>query len=505
MSEFETVIGLEIHIQLDTASRLFSAEPAGGIDGRPNSTSGPYSFGHPGTYPVLNGKAVDAAIRLGLAFDCRINPESGFDRKHYFYPDLPRGYQITQHLVPFCEEGVYAPADAPDRNRVRIRSIHLEEDAGRLIHYADRTLVDYDRAGIPLLELVTEPDIRSSGDAADFLRDLRDIVRTLGIGDGRMEDGSIRCDANVSVRTPGEPRGARVEIKNMNSFRHVEQAISFEADRHADLLDAGREVVGETRRFDSEANTTVPMRSKETAPDYRFIPEPDLPSIRVSSEQIADAAAALVERPDRRRRRLREDLGLSGDWARIIASDPGAAERLDVARRVLESAGKADEHRSRSLVRRVAAILVEEVLAADRTAPPSGVLVDIAELVEDRLISAGAVGELLDAVAASDEGDVDVRRLAEVTGILLSHDEEVLDACILDVVREHPDEWRRYVGGKDGLLGFFVGRVLGALEEPADPRTVSDRVEARRRSSTDSADPDDVAAPPDEDSAPGAP
>lgn len=524
MPDIETVIGLEIHIQLDTASRLFSSEPVGraGDDGadtspreagdkpvgpagdaaRPNAGSGPYAFGQPGTYPVLNDGAVAAALRLGLTLDCRINSESAFDRKHYFYPDLPRGYQITQHRRPICEGGVYEPADDPVRAAVRIRSLHLEEDAGRLIHAHDRTLVDYDRAGVPLLELVTEPDFRSASEAADFLRDLRDIVRTLGVSDGRLEDGSMRCDANISVRRPREALGARVEIKNLNSFRHVERALEFEERRQSQLVRQDASIREETRRYDADAGVTVPMRSKESAPDYRFIPEPDVPPVRIPQERIDAVSAALPERPDRRRRRLAAEHGLSRDWARLLASRPTVADRFDAACGLL-ALGVAPDHAS-SLTRRIAALLVEEVMTAGRQVPSAAALVELARMVEERRIDSGSAGPLLDAAAGTGRDPQDLEALAEETGLLVSLEAGDLDPFIEDAVREHPDEWRRYVGGKDGLLGFFVGRVLGSLDEPADPATVSERIAARRHAemrSTDTADETGRTNPPGDDRA----
>ncbi|NNF05105.1 MAG: Asp-tRNA(Asn)/Glu-tRNA(Gln) amidotransferase subunit GatB [Rhodothermales bacterium] len=483
MRKFETVIGLEIHIQLDTASRLFSAEPthARASVERPNSLSGPYALGHPGTYPVLNGRAVRSAVRLGLALGCRINGISGFDRKHYFYPDLPRGYQITQHRTPVCGPGEYIPADDPHRGLVRIRSIHIEEDAGRLVHHADRTLVDYDRSGVPLLELVTEPDFGSPGNAADFLRDLRDIVRTLDIGDGRMEEGSIRCDANISIRPVNGRGGARVEIKNMNSFSHVEQGLTFEAERQANLVDADGRVQEETRRFDADLGGTVPMRSKESAPDYRFIPEPDLPPVRVTPAEIRTIEADMPERPDRRRQRLRDEHGLPSDWARMLAARPAAADRLDETRQIIAARGGGDAGRIAELTWRAAAVLVEDVLTDGRPMPTPSALADLADLVQDRRILSSSTGKLLEMIDPQQMAEAStLERLAESEGLLLTPAPESVEPVIQEVIREHPDEWRRYVSGKDGLLGYFVGRVLGALKSPTDPAIVSALIEGRR-------------------------
>ncbi len=319
--KWEPVIGLECHVQLMTDSKIFSGSSAS-FGGSPNSLTDPPVLGLPGALPVLNKRAVEFAIRLGLATGCTIRRRSRFARKHYFYPDLPKGYQISQYDEPLCEHGqiTFINNDGKPRT-VRLARIHMEEDAGKNIHAAGSpySLVDLNRAGVPLVEVVTEPDLRSSAEAAEYMRALREIVRYLGISDGNMEEGSLRCDAHVSIRPRGqEALGTRAELKNINSFKFVERAIDYEIARQASILEAGMKVVQETRLWDPDRGSSHSMRSKEDAHDYRYFPDPDLPPLVITEDQIAEIRASLPELPEPRRARLVRDLGISEADARVL-------------------------------------------------------------------------------------------------------------------------------------------------------------------------------------------
>ena len=330
---YEPVIGLEVHVQLDTESKIFSPDSTS-FGAEPNTHVDPISLGHPGTLPVLNEKVVEYALRLGVATSCSISPRSVFARKHYFYPDLPKGYQISQYDAPICYDGFVEITEedgddtngAPDlsKKRIGLTRIHMEEDAGKSIHDArsGASLLDYNRCGVPLLEIVTEPDLRSPNDAYRFLEKLRQLVRYLGVSDGNMEEGSLRCDANVSVRPKGrEEFGTRTELKNMNSFRNVERAIEYEIDRQIELIESGGKVVQQTLLWDSDQMQTRIMRTKEEAHDYRYFPEPDIPPVVVTDEMLDDIKAELPEMPDVRKKRFVEEFGMSGENAQTLTED----------------------------------------------------------------------------------------------------------------------------------------------------------------------------------------
>src|SRR3954451_15231977 len=311
-TDWEVVIGLEVHVQLATRSKIFSWSSAE-FGAEPNSATDPVCLGMPGTLPVLNRSAVESAVRLGMAAGCKIRTRCRFARKHYFYPDLPKGFQISQFDEPICEGGAIKFRLKGEPRAIRLTRIHMEEDAGKNVHAtAGVSFVDYNRAGVPLCEIVSEPDVRSSEDAAEYVRALRTLVRYLGICDGNMEEGSMRCDANVSLRLRGETKyGTKTEMKNMNSFKNVRDAIDHEVKRQAALLDRGERIIQESRLWDASRGTSVAMRSKEQAHDYRYFPEPDLPPVALSEAYIADARASLPELPEERFERYTTKEGLS--------------------------------------------------------------------------------------------------------------------------------------------------------------------------------------------------
>src|SRR5215470_5631869 len=330
---WEAVIGLEVHVQLKTHAKLFSSAP-NAFGAPPNSQTTEVDLGLPGVLPVLNENAVELAVRAALGLGCELQPVPTFARKHYFYPDLPKGYQISQYDEPLCDGGQIELAIGGEKRIVRLIRIHVEEDAGKNLHQPGSpiSLVDLNRAGVPLVEVVSEPDIRSAEEAAEYMRELRQLVRWLGISDGNMEEGSLRCDANVSLRPAGsETYGTRTELKNINSFKFVQKAIEYEILRQAALLDTGQKVVQETRLWDSERGSSHAMRSKEQAHDYRYFPDPDLPPVVVDEKRIEHLTATLPELPAAARERLMRDHGLGEADARVLTEERALAEYFDAA------------------------------------------------------------------------------------------------------------------------------------------------------------------------------
>jgi aspartyl-tRNA(Asn)/glutamyl-tRNA(Gln) amidotransferase subunit B len=470
VDRYEAVIGLEVHVHLASRSKIFSwSSTAFGEE--PNSCTDPVCLGLPGALPVLNRAVVDAAVRLGLATCSHIRPRCRFARKHYFYPDLPKGFQISQYEEPLCEGGAVEFRVAGEARRVRLTRIHLEDDAGKNIHDdSGVSFVDFNRAGVPLVEIVSEPDMHSAEEAAEYMRALRTLVRTLGISDGNMEEGSLRCDANVSLRLRGaEKLGTKAELKNINSFKHVREAIEHEIRRQAAMLDRGEAVVQETRLWDPERGLSQSMRSKEHAHDYRYFPEPDLPPLAVDQDWIERARASLPELPENRYRRYVGGLGLSGQDAGVLISEREIADYFDAASKVCAAPAK-----------KLANWIINEVLArvddaralaaADLPVPPTA----LAELVD--LIDKGTLsGKLGKEVFARmwQEG----RRAGEIVAsesVAVVSDAGLIEETCKKVVAANPDEVARYRGGQSKLLGFFVGKVMKEMGGKADPKSANE-------------------------------
>ena len=343
-TNYEAVIGLETHCQLNTKTKIFSPVSTE-FGAPPNTNISPICLGYPGVLPVLNEKVLEYAVKAGLALNCRIAPYSKFDRKQYFYADLPKNYQISQYDLPIAEHGwldielIDKPGDEPTRKKIGITRLHMEEDAGKLVHVgSDRlsgsthSLVDFNRAGVPLLEIVSEPDMRSGQEAAEYAQELRRIMLYLGISDGNMQEGSLRCDVNVSVRPVGQKEfGVKVEIKNMNSFSAIQKAIDYEIERQIEAIENGEKIAQETRLWEEGRQCTISMRSKEGSSDYRYFPEPDLPPIEVTSEQLQQWKSELPELPAQKRRRYEAELGLSAYDARVLTDDRTVAEYFEAA------------------------------------------------------------------------------------------------------------------------------------------------------------------------------
>ena len=470
MADYEAVIGLEVHVQLATASKLFcSCSTAFGQ--APNSNVCEVCSGMPGSLPVLNQKAVEYAAKAGLATECTVNLESVYARKNYFYPDLPMGYQISQFDKPICEHGVLTIHTDVESKRVGITRIHLENDAGKNIHDSVENVsqVDLNRAGTPLVEIVSEPDMRSADEAVAYLRSLYAIVTSLGICDGNMEEGSFRCDANVSLHKPGTPLGTRTELKNLNSFRHVHKAIEYEIARQRDMLEDGESIVQETRLYDSVKNTTHSMRSKEEAHDYRYFPDPDLLPIRISAAQLEGWRAELPELPVARKMRFVAEHGLSGADAETLVSDRRLADFFEAA--VLT----APTVKAAKVAHLALGALLRECNArgldmGQVTMRPEA-LGELARIVDEGLISAKIAhdifAELFDS-GATPEAYVKDKGLIQIS------DSSELEAAVDKVIADNPAEAEAYRGGKTKLISFFVGQIMRATKGKANPALVNE-------------------------------
>ena len=454
---WETVIGLEVHCQLQTAEKLFCGCPTT-FGAEPNTHTCPVCLGHPGVLPVTNDRAVELALRVGLAVGCEVNRHSVFARKHYFYPDLPKAYQITQYEQPILEHG-HLDIEA---RRVRILRIHMEEDAGKSLHEAPgATHVDLNRAGTPLVEVVSEPDMRSSAEAVEYLKSLHALVRALDACDGNLEEGSFRCDANVSVRRPGAPLGTRTELKNLNTFKGVQRAIDYEVERQTDLLEAGGEVVQETRLWDDAAGKTRAMRSKEDAHDYRYFPDPDLPPLELSEARVEAIRSALPELPAARKRRFVEGLGLSAYDAGVLVAERTLADYYEAAVAAHDNPKALSNWVTTELLGRV-----DDLSAA----PPPQDLGRLVALIDDQTISGRIAKTVFEGMLAG-EGTPDA--IVAARGLKQVTDEGAIEAAVRAVVEAHPEQLAQFRDGKTKVRGFFVGRVMRATQGKANPQQVN--------------------------------
>ena len=481
---WQPVIGLEVHARLLTRSKLFSGAPAS-YGAAPNTQACPVDLGLPGVLPVPNREAVRMAVRFGLAVGARIAPRCVFARKNYFYPDLPKGYQISQYEDPITEGGsiLVEASDAAPR-RIGLVRAHLEEDAGRSVHegFGGGTGIDLNRAGTALLEIVTEPALHAPAEAAACMRTIHTLVRWIGICDGNMQEGSFRCDANVSVRPAGaEALGTRTEIKNLNSFRFVERAVAYEIERQVDVLEAGGEVVQETRLYDPERHETRPMRDKEEADDYRYFPDPDLLPVAVDEAFVAEVRSGMPELPDARRERFAADFGLpAGEAARLAAS----RETADYFEATVEAAG------ARDAARLAAAWVVGELAGAlhrgglDVGASPVGPgrLGRLVRRIADGTISGRIAKTVFDAMWGSDE---EPDAIIETRGLRQVSDAGEMERLADAVLDAHPVQVEQYLGGSEKVLGFFVGQVMKRSGGKANPRLANqalrERLAGRRR------------------------
>lgn len=469
--EWETVIGLEIHAQLATRSKIFSgASTAYGAP--PNSQASLLDLGYPGTLPVLNREAVRMAVKFGLAIGARIAPRSIFARKNYFYPDLPKGYQISQYELPVVHDGeVEILLDESGSKTIGVTRAHLEEDAGKLLHdaFPDLSGVDLNRAGTPLLEIVSEPDMRSAKEAIAYLKKIHTLVRYLEICDGNMQEGSFRCDANVSVRRKGETKfGTRTELKNLNSFRFIERAINYEVERQIEVIESGAKVVQETRLYDPDKHETRSMRSKEEASDYRYFPDPDLLPLTITPDFIEEVRAALPELPDAKRARFTGEYGLSDYDAGVLTA---SREMADYYESAVKFTGGEPKLVANWVMVELSARLNEHNLDIRQSPVSAGMLAGMLKRIVDNTISGKIAKDIFEAMW-NGEGDADA--VIEKKGLKQITDTGAIEKAIDDVIAANPRQLEQYRAGKDKLFGFFVGQVMKATQGKANPGQVNE-------------------------------
>jgi len=467
-SRYEVVIGLEVHTQLTTKTKIFCG-CSKDFGQQPNSQTCPVCLGLPGALPVLNKQVVENAIKTGLATNCQIAPRSIFARKNYFYPDLPKGYQISQFELPICEHGwLNIETEEGGPKKIGITRIHMEEDAGKLLHSeGNSSQVDLNRACTPLLEVVSEPDMRSADEAIAYLKQLHQIVVYLGVCDGNMEEGSFRCDANVSIRPWGQQElGTRSELKNLNSFRFIKQAIEYEVERQAELIDDGGKVVQETRLFDADAGTTRSMRGKEEAHDYRYFPDPDLVPLVVSEKWIETVRAGLPELPAAKVSRYQQELGLPAYDAGVLSAEREVADYFDACVVLAQDAKTCANWVMGDVLRKL-----KETETAISVAPVSperlaGLLARIADDTISGKIAKTVFEKMWQNGQSADQ-------IIEKEGLKQVTDTGAIEGLVDEVIAANPDQVAEYLGGKDKLIGFFVGKVMQASQGKANPGMVN--------------------------------
>ncbi|HPJ96257.1 MAG TPA: Asp-tRNA(Asn)/Glu-tRNA(Gln) amidotransferase subunit GatB [Syntrophales bacterium] len=466
---YDPVIGLEVHAQLLTNSKIFcgcSAE----FGAAPNSHTCPVCLGMPGVLPVLNKTVVEFALKMALATHCRINFMSNFARKNYFYPDLPKGYQISQYALPLAEHGYVDIETGTGKKRIGITRIHMEEDAGKLVHdeHSPSSYVDLNRAGVPLIEIVGEPDIRNAEEAAAYLRRLHETLVYLEICDGNMEEGSFRCDANVSLRPAGqEAFGTRTELKNMNSFRNVQRALEYEIKRQEYILESGGEIVQETRLWDDTQGVTLPMRSKEEAHDYRYFPDPDLVAIHVDETWIKDVEETLPELPLEKRERFIREYEIPAYDAGVLTAGKPLAEYYEAVVKVCGKPKPAANWVMGDLLR-----FLNEDKGDIRTCPVSAeALGDMIRLIEEGTISGKMAKDLIQEMYRTGKPP---RTIIEEKGMVQITDESALVQVIDEIIAANPNQIEQYRSGKDKLFGYFVGQVMKATQGKANPQLINE-------------------------------
>lgn len=464
---YEAVIGIEIHVQLNTHSKMFCSDSTQ-FEAGDNENTSPVSVGMPGTLPVVNKKAIEYSIKTGLALGCKIRPKSVFARKNYFYPDLPKGYQISQYDLPLCEDGTITFKVGEVQKTVSITRAHMEEDAGKSNHHGDYTLINYNRAGIPLLEIVSGPDMRTPAEAAEYGRTIRQIVRYLDVCDGNLEEGSMRCDCNVSVRKPGaEKFGTKVEIKNINSFRFVEKAIEFEIDRQIDAIEAGEKIVQETRLWDPDKNRTFSMRTKEDAQDYRYFPDPDLLPTIVTNEMVEKYRKELPEMPIARAKRFQDEQGLPEYDALVLTTERELADYYEAVAKVCKNFKAASNW--------VMTELLRELNQANKQITDSPIkpeqLGKMIALIDNGTISGKIAKTVFQEMWKSAK---DPEAIIKEKGLVQITDPAAIEKIVDEVLAANAQNVEDHkTGKKKNLFGFFVGAVMKASKGQANPELVN--------------------------------
>mgnify|MGYP003575116384 FL=1 len=469
---YELVSGLEIHVQLNTKSKIFSSDSAT-FGAQPNENISAVSLALPGALPKLNKEVVAKAIRIGLALNCEINQYNFFDRKNYFYADLPKGYQITQDNSPICKNGYLTVTLANgDEKRIGINRIHLEEDAGKSLHDQDPkySYVDLNRAGVPLIEIVTEPDIRTAEEASALLTEIRQLVRHLNVSDGNMEEGSLRCDANISIRRIGETAfGTRCEVKNLNSIRNVRRAMEFEFGRQIEVIENGGSIIQSTLNFDADKGTTSPMRTKEEANDYRYFPDPDLQPISISDEWLAEIKSAMPALPKEIAKQLIAEFGINTSEANMLAEDIDLYQYFNEAKTTVNN----QKSLINWLLGAIRALLNEQNIGVKEFSASPKQLATLINLVDDKKISQqNALQQLLPAISAN----TDVLAKANELNLLIVENADEISSYIEEVFAKYESQVQAYKNGKKGVLGLFVGEVMKLAKGKADAKKVNELI-----------------------------
>ncbi|MBN8555217.1 MAG: Asp-tRNA(Asn)/Glu-tRNA(Gln) amidotransferase subunit GatB [Deltaproteobacteria bacterium] len=474
LKKFEPVMGLEVHAQLKTTTKLMSAA-SNQFGSSPNTAVSTICTGMPGALPVLNKKAVQMALQAGLALDCEIQKRSVFSRKHYFYPDLPKGYQISQYDRPYALKGAVQFYLNGEKRKIALTRIHLEEDAGKNLHFDDRgvSLVDLNRSSVPLIEIVSEPEIRSTAEAAAYLKALRLALRYLDICEGNLEEGNFRCDANISLRPRGEQKfGTRVELKNINSFRNLERAITYEILRQADLLDSGGKITQETRLWDADQNKSISMRSKEEAADYRYMPEPDLLPLEIVERDIEDIRKKLPEMPIARMDRFIRDYGRNIYDADVLTASSSLADYYETVSKAIQDPQLASTFIQTNVLAHIANVETD----IETFFPDAKALSDLLLKMKDKTLSLNLAKEVFEIMMAEKKP---AAQIISEKGMAQVSDDSALLAVIEKVIAENPGQLAELKAGKDKLFGFFMGQCQKALGGKGNPATLKELLEKK--------------------------
>jgi aspartyl-tRNA(Asn)/glutamyl-tRNA(Gln) amidotransferase subunit B len=463
--KYEVVIGLEVHAQLLTKSKLFCGDAAS-FGAEPNTHISPITLAHPGTLPKMNKKAIEYAIKLGLALQCDIEQKNYFARKNYFYPDLPKGYQISQHTTPICKNGLVHIKVNDTERAIKLNRIHIEEDAGKSLHDVDEnyTAIDLNRAGVPLLEIVSEPDLHSSDEAFAYITALRKLVRWLDICDGNMEEGSMRCDANISIRLKGETKlGIRVEVKNLNSIRNVKRAIDVEVNRLIDITEAGEKIIQETRSYDADNNSTFSLRSKEEADDYRYFPDPDLTPFHITDDYLISIKKALPALPESLEKKYQEVFHLPAYDAHIICSDKSSVDYFEAIIKHTSNYKAA----ANWMMGPVRSYLNESNAEFSGFVLPAEKISELIQLVDDGKVNFSvASGKVFHTLLQSPEKNA--LQVATALNLLQESNSSSIASWVDEVIAKMPDKVKEYKSGKKGLMGLFAGEVKKLSKGTAD-------------------------------------
>lgn len=465
---YQTVVGLEVHVELATKTKIFCGCKTE-FGGEPNTHVCPVCSGMPGVLPVLNKKVVDFAIRTGLALNCDITRVNKFDRKNYFYPDLPKAYQISQLYLPICRNGKVEIEAESEKKHIGIHEIHMEEDAGKLVHdpWDDCTLVDYNRCGVPLLEIVSEPDFRSADEVIAYLTKLRDTLMYLGVSDCKMQAGSMRADVNISVMPLGSAKfGTRTELKNMNSFKAIYRAINFESARQIEIIENGGRVVQETRRWDANKDATFAMRSKENAQDYRYFPEPDLLPVEISDKWIKDIEDNMPELPEAKRTRYVKELGLTEYEALVLTSDRDIAKVFEA---VTQKSGDAKET-CNMVTGELMKLMSETSTLPEELEIDTDKMAALIKMINEKRINRNIAKEVLDAVFKK---DVDPEKYVEEHSLAMLNDDSLIEGAIDKILADNTKSVEDYRSGKEKAFGYLVGQTMAYLHGKADPKSVN--------------------------------